>query len=60
MDRASRHRALLYKRPEHILPSNDNHNLYLKFLHKYSIENPGEEILSIQAFAGHGLIVNGM
>jgi hypothetical protein len=32
----------------------------LKFLHKYSIENPGEEILSIQAFAGHGLIVNGL
>ena len=60
MDRPSRHRALLYKRPQHILPSNKNHNLYLKLLHKYSNENPGEEILSIQAFACHGLMVNGM
>ena len=57
MDRTARHRALLFKRPQNIFPSNENHKKYLEDIIKgHSDKYPQEEILSIQAFACHGLI----
>ena len=46
--------------PMYASPSQENHVKYIKTIEEYSIKNPGQEILSIQAFACHGMINNGI
>ena len=48
-----------FQMAQHLMPSQENHLHYLDELKRYSDENSEQEILSIQAFACHGMIKRG-
>ena len=47
------------RHPHHLLPSNDAYKKYMSQINQFALHNNTHDILSIQMFAGHGMILNG-
>lgn len=59
LDLKERYVYYLNTLPQHILPGQQNHTHYLDEIKAYSQSHPEEEILSVQAFACHGMMNKG-